>query len=142
MTAATTTEMSGQALEFALGDGHYCVGIETIDEIVKPDELTELPETPPQVAGVMDLRGETTTVLDPSLVLEVTTASSDKQIVIFDDEDERIGWLVDRVHSVRDLNDAEIDPVADNRYVDGLISDGDQFTIWVDPETVNGSVST
>lgn len=140
MTAATTMQTPEQVLEFALGDGHYCVGIETIDEIVKPEELTELPDTPRQVAGVMDLRGETTTVLDPSLILDVTAAGSDQQVVIFDDE-ERIGWLVDRVHSVRDLTDVELEPVADNRYVEGLISDGDRFTIWVDSESVNGSVT-
>ncbi|MFB6227526.1 MAG: chemotaxis protein CheW [Halobacteriales archaeon] len=142
MTAAAT-EVPEQVLEFTLGAERYCVGIDRIDEIVKPNEITELPDTPPQVEGVMDLRGEMTTIMNPRLVFDIHEDGESRQIVIFNrDHDHRLGWLVDHVHKVSNLADADVDPVTDNRYVNGVLSDGDRFVIWVDPDGVNGAVST
>lgn len=140
--AISAPDRPEQMLEFTLGEETYCVGIDAVDEIVNLDEITALPETPPAVAGAMDLRGEMTVIVKPKQLLDVSGESDSRQVIIFESEgDDRIGWLVDRVHRVRDTADAEVDTVADNRYVDGLISDGGQFTVWVDSSAVNASVN-
>lgn len=130
-----------QILEFTLGSGRYCVGIEEVDEIVSPNEITELPETPPATAGVMNLRGQTTTIVNPGAVFDIATSDDGKQVVIFDGGETQFGWLVDTVHEVREMPDPELDPVADNEYVNGLVSDGEEFSIWVDAETIHSSLS-
>ncbi|WP_302081295.1 chemotaxis protein CheW [Salinibaculum rarum] len=141
MTAAVAVpSVPEQVLEFTLGDEQYCLGIDRIEEIVRAEEITTLPNTSPGVAGVMDLRGETTTILDLTTVLSVHSDKTSQQVIILD-SDERIGWLVDRVNRVSGLDDADIDSGPDSAYISGLISDGEEFVIWVDAEAVNESVS-
>lgn len=130
-----------QMLEFVLGTEHYCVGIDEVDEIVGPGEITALPDTQPAIAGVMDLRGEMTTIVRPALLFDVATDDERKQVIILDGDDERFGWLVDSVQAVSERSDPERDPAADNQYVTGLFNDGEQFTIWVDVEAIHGSLS-
>jgi len=88
----------------------------------------------------MDLRGETTTILDPARLLDVAGERSGEQVVVLDDADRR-GWLVDRVHRVRGLRDVTVDTVPESPLINGVVSDGDRFTVWVDPDTVTGAVS-
>jgi len=141
MTAAVSAaDRPEQVLEFTLGADRYCVAIDHVEEIVRADDLTPLPDTPPQVAGVMDLRGTSTTILDPTTVLGVDTPETGRQVVVFHGE-ESIGWLVDRVHRVSTLDDVDIDTVPESPSVDGVISDGGRFIIWVEPGTINDSVA-
>ena len=139
-TAAPELTPPDQILEFALGEQRYCVSIEAVVEIVRSKELTSIPDSPPQIAGMTDLRGQTTTVLDLTRIFDIQTSGDRKQIIIIEGE-ERIGWLVDRVRAVSSLQDVHVDTVDDSPYVTGVIND-DGFIIWVESETVNGSVST
>jgi purine-binding chemotaxis protein CheW len=141
-TAGAVADGTDMVLEFALGEERYCVAIGTVSEIVRPDDVTALPDTPAHVAGVMDLRGTTTTVVNPKLVLDTESLGGCRQVIIFDDDaGVQTGWLVDRVRRVTELGDADLDTAVDSEYVIGLVSDDEEFTIWVDPARVNGSVS-
>lgn len=139
-TTPPELEPPEQVLRFTLGEQRYCVSIERVEEIVRAETLTSLPESPPAVAGVMDLRGETTTILDPSRVFDTGSTRESQQVIIFGGDD-RIGWLVDRVDQVRDLDDVAVDPAPESEYVSGLVSLEDGFILWVEPQTVNGAVS-
>lgn len=133
-----TIEVPDQVLEFTLGEERYCVAIDAVDEIVRSSAITELPDSPSHVVGMMDLRGETTLVVDPKRIFNTGTGDGADQVVIFDGgESTQVGWLVDRVHKVDDLVDPELDPVEDNRHINGVVSEDDQFTLWVDPDEVN-----
>ncbi|MFC6757004.1 MULTISPECIES: chemotaxis protein CheW [Haloarcula] len=140
MTAAVAGDaLPEQVLEFTLGAERYCVGLDDVEEIVTADSVTPLPNTAPAVAGVMDLRGSTTTIIDPSVVLEVPDTHQYQQVVVFDGED-RLGWLVDSVERVSGFRDAAVDTVPDSPYLNGVISDDGQFTIWLDPAAVTSAV--
>lgn len=143
MTAQATLEVPEQVLEFTLGEEQFCVGIESVDEIVKTSELTELPDSPRHVVGMMDLRGETTIVVNPKRVFDITDDGGTDQVIIFDhdEDDQQVGWLVDRAHRVSALEDPELDPVEDNQYINGVVSGDGEFTLWVDPIRVNSSVT-
>lgn len=139
--AETDVRIPEQVVEFSLGTERYCVGIDAVDEIVSAGELTAMPDTPPAVAGVMDLRGEMTTIVELESLFDVATTSSNKQVVIVERAQQRLGWLVDAVDSVRDSPAPDCDPVADNRFVNGLISDAEQFILWVDPDAIHSSLN-
>jgi purine-binding chemotaxis protein CheW len=129
-----------QVLEFTLGEERYCLDIEMVDEIVKPGEVTVLPDVPPDVVGMMDLRGETTTLIDPAVTLGVDTTPDSQRVIVFDtDGEERLGWLVDQVRSVVELDASVVEPGIDSEYVEGLVTGGDQFVLWLDPDQVNDS---
>lgn len=49
---------------FVVGDVRYAIDISRVREIVNPLEVTALPYTPPEVAGVADHRGDVIPVID------------------------------------------------------------------------------
>lgn len=130
--------MTDQVLVFTLGDTKYCVGIDTINEIVEKGDLTAIPNAADHVRGVMDLRGLTTTIIDPKLVLDTGTATDPERVIIFETETERpVGWLVDQVHEVADVSADEIESVSDEETVRGVIRSDERFIIWIDPSAVH-----
>jgi len=125
-----------KVLEFALGDETYCLDIGVIDEIVDAGDLTRVPNAPPHVEGVMDLRGRTTTIVDPKTLFSIDATGTRERIVVFDDEQVRaggtVGWIVDEVFQVRDVEPAAVDDgtAADDP---GIVTADDRFVVWVTP---------
>ncbi|MFB6196726.1 MAG: chemotaxis protein CheW [Halobacteriaceae archaeon] len=132
--------MTDQVLVFTLKDTQYCVAIDTINEIVEKDDLTAVPNTAEHVRGVMDLRGETTTIIDPKLVLDTGEKTDADRVIIFETGgDQPVGWLVDNVHEVADVDEADIESVSDENTIRGVIRMDECFIIWIDPSAVNMS---
>ncbi|WP_340099365.1 chemotaxis protein CheW [Salinibaculum salinum] len=131
-----------QVLEFILGEERYCLTIDAVNEIVKATEVTPMPDTPPAVVGMMDLRGNTTAIVNPKRVFETAEETPGEQVIIFDDDsDQQFGWLVDRVLKVETLQNPETEPVEDNQFVSGVVSRDGEFTLWVDPDCVHEQFS-
>jgi len=134
-------EEETRVLEFQLGDEYYCLDIEYIEEIVKEETITRVPNTPDFVEGVVDLRGQITTILNPKVTIEKEDTTPGDLIVVFDSgsfEDQgHVGWVVDDVRQVSPITDTQVsDPPVDESYVNGVIDrgDDDQFVIWTSPE--------
>jgi purine-binding chemotaxis protein CheW len=136
----------GQVLEFKLGEETYCVSIDHVTEIVDIGELTAVPNSPPHVQGVMDLRGRTTSIVDPKVVFDIDTDREANRIIVFDPEivedQAAAGWLVDEVDQVVQVSGSDVDesPAADEEAIHGVIKgDDDSFVIWVDPAAVHSA---
>lgn len=131
-----------QVLEFELGDERYCVDIGYVAEIVDVGSLTAVPNAPDYVEGVMDLRGRTTSIVDPKVIFDIEERRDPKRIVVFDPEavgeDGAIGWLVDEVDQVTDATADDVDPapVEDDQGVKGVLKRGADFAIWVEPSSI------
>ena len=129
-----------KVLEFGLGDGTYCLDIGVIDEIVDAGELTRIPNSPDHVEGVMDLRGRTTTIVDPKTLFGIDEAGRRGRIVVFDDdkvdESGTVGWMVDEVFQVRDVvpDDVDAGTTADDAGVNGIVKSDERFVVWVTPD--------
>lgn len=142
-SAVASVEPPAQVLVFSLADEEYCVGIDWIDEIVKAEAVRPIPDTPRMVDGVMDLRGETTTIVDPTVPFGVTGSAADQQVIIFETDSERsVGWLVDYADRVRDFENPDLEAVEDNRYINGIVQANDEFILWVDPTQVNEQIAS
>lgn len=142
---------TGQVLEFELGAETYCVSVDCVTEIVDRGEVTVVPNTPAYVEGVMDLRGRTTSVVDPKVIFGVGTDQEPRRIIVFDpavvEDRTAVGWLVDDVHQVVDVDGDAVSesPTQDDEAVHGVVKNGDGdgsgdggFVIWVDPAAVHG----
>jgi len=134
----------GQVLEFELGSETYCVSIDHVTEIVDVGEVTSVPNSPRHVRGVMDLRGRTTSIVDPKVVFGIDDAGAERRIIVFDPEiiadQEAAGWLVDEVHQVRQIDDDDVDgsPAgSDSTSIKGVVKREGGFVIWVDPVAVH-----
>lgn len=137
-TAAEDEEI--QVVEFSLGEKSYCVSIGEVSELVDMRELTDVPDSAANVEGVMDLRGVTTTVIDPRVDLDVAADGARDRVIVFDDgsgNQGSIGWVVDEVKEVLTVSMDDIDADEQSELVKGLIKQDDEFTIWLDPAQIN-----
>jgi purine-binding chemotaxis protein CheW len=140
-TATEAANEETRVLEFTLDDEHYCLDIQYIEEIVKQETITRVPNTPEFVEGVVDLRGQITTILNPKVTLEKDNDDPGELIVVFDGEafedQGYIGWIVDDVRQVSPITDSEVnDPPMGESYINGVVDrdDEEQFVIWTTPE--------
>jgi len=135
---------NGQVLEFELGEETYCVSIDHVTEIVDIGELTSVPNSPPHVEGVMDLRGRTTSIVNPKTVFDIDADTDSRRIIVFEPEivsdQAAAGWLVDEVEQVVQVDHSDVDesPAEDEQAIQGVIKqESGEFVIWVDPEAVH-----
>lgn len=123
-------------LEFSLGDGRYCMDIANVDEIVDADEeITPVPNSDPQVVGVVDLRGQTTTVVDPKVALDVDGETTGRRIVVLSGHEGK-GLLIDDVHQVERVDADAVDESTATDTTRGVIRRDDRFVVWVDPDNL------
>lgn len=140
-TTKSTQKARTHVLEFDLGDNRYCVDIGYVAEIVNTDELTPIPNTPPHIEGVMDLRGETTKIVNLRKIFSDGTGGDElgDRIIVFKrrrDSSERIGWLADEVHQVRELQTELVDTSVEGSEIAGIVRRDDDFVLWIDPTAV------
>ena len=134
----TASGTETQVLEFRLEGRRYCVDIGHVDEIVDKEDLTELPNTPGHVEGVMDLRATTTTIVNPKAVLEIGGEATGERVIVFESDGERtVGWVIDEVDQVVRIDADDLDDSVDGESVEGVVRRDDGFVVWVDPATIN-----
>ena len=126
-------------LEFVLGDERYCLDITFIEQIVERGTVTRIPNAPDFVEGVIDLRGDITTVIDPMETLAAESEGEGDLIVVFDstrmDDEWSVGWAVDGVRRVStvSLSTVKESPV-DEPWINGVVNrDDGEFVIWTEP---------
>ena len=126
-------------LEFVLGDERYCLDITFIEQIVERGTVTRIPNAPDFVEGVIDLRGDITTVIDPMETLAAESEDEGDLIVVFDstrmDDEWSVGWAVDGVRRVStvSLSAVKESPV-DEPWINGVVNrDDGEFVIWTEP---------
>ena len=127
-----------RVLEFDLGDERYCLAIEHVEEIVKRETITRVPNTPDYVEGVVDLRGQITTILDPKVLLDIDAEGSKELIVVFDpdgfEDQGAIGWVVDDVNQVTPISADDVnDSPVEQDGINGVVDRDDEFVIWTTP---------
>ncbi|USZ68135.1 chemotaxis protein CheW [Halorussus salilacus] len=103
-----------QVVEFRLGEDYCAVDIDEVDGIVEIKKVTRIPRTPDPIDGVMDLRGETTAIIDPREFLGVegeAPDTDDQNVLVLDraDDKQKIGIRVDEVLEVATYAEDRID---------------------------------
>lgn len=101
-----------QYLTFALKGQPYGVPIEAIREINRVTDITPVPQTPPFVAGVMNLRGKVIPVVDLRMKfgMEETAHTKHTCIIVIESDTGHVGMIVDAVSGVIDLTEEQIEP--------------------------------
>ena len=114
---------------FFIGEGLYGIDILNIQEINRHVGVTVVPQAPPYVEGVLNLRGRIVTVIDlgKKLGLLPTAPGRERRNIIIDSEDEYIGLMVDRICDVTRADREKMEPAPANiggvqgRYFDGVV---------------------
>jgi purine-binding chemotaxis protein CheW len=88
-----------QVLSFEVGTQTYCVPVNSVREIRGVTPPTQLPDAPPYVRGVINLRGQVMPVIDLSQRLGKGPAvdGARQVIIVVEHHDDVAGLLVDAV---------------------------------------------
>lgn len=129
---------------FYVGETLMGIEIRQVEEINRLLEVTPVPQAPPYVRGVINLRGEVVTVIDlrQMLGLPAAVAARDSRNVIVDSHGERIGLMVDRVADVVETSADAIDRPppnlsgVDGRFFAGVCQLATGLLVLLDVEAV------
>jgi purine-binding chemotaxis protein CheW len=102
----------GRYLTFALGRESFGLEISYVKEIVGMQPITELPEVPAYVKGIINLRGKIIPVIDMRLKFgkELSDYTDRTCIIVVDIQDISVGLIVDNVTEVLAIDDSNIVP--------------------------------
>ncbi len=100
-------------VEFGLGQELYAMDIQLAREIVEMMPITHIPRAPDYIAGIMNLRGEITTVIDLKRLIQIPGApGAGQKIIVLVAEatgGSNLGIIVDDVHSVIQVTENDIE---------------------------------
>jgi purine-binding chemotaxis protein CheW len=108
-TAADATEF----ISFAVGDEQYGVNIMAVREIKDWSVITQLPNQPDYMRGVLNLRGVIVPIIDLRCRFGngLTDATPMHVIIVIQIEGETVGLLADRVLDIIAVDPTQIQPV-------------------------------
>ncbi len=97
-------------LSFRLGASRHALPLGQVQEVVELAVLTRLPQAPPAVLGVLDLRGTPLVVLDLGLKLGAgaTRTTRFSCVVVVEWAGGQVGLLVERVEGLIEVGAGEI----------------------------------
>ena len=133
MAAINSTNFGGETIEiiaFRIHDQEFCVKTTSIREIRGWAPSTPIPHSPPDVVGVMNLRGSVIPIIDLAYKLGMNsiTANERSAIVVAEVHNMVIGMLVDRVSDILTIAASQVQPVPevtasfDKSYSEGIIA--------------------
>lgn len=102
----------GKFLTFSLGDEEYGIAVLCVKEIVGLLPITRVPNLPPQVSGVVNLRGKVVPVVDLRARLGMPHQAPTRRsciVVVRPSATAMLGLLVDSVLEVRPIPAEEVD---------------------------------
>lgn len=134
-----------QVVIFKLGDERYGVETSQVKEIIKVEEITSIPNAPDYVEGVINLRGQITTIINlrRRFGMEPKPIDNDTRIIVFEHKGSTIGMMVDTVTEVRYLAKKDIEELpnivtnrSESKFLTGVGKLPDGLLILVDLEKV------
>ncbi|MCK9579188.1 MAG: chemotaxis protein CheW [Methanoregula sp.] len=140
-----------QVVEFLLGKERYAVDLFDVREVVEYTSITQLPNTPTYMKGIIDLRGEITTIIDLKERLNIMEKSDqpieNSRIIVLDEKitKAKTGILVDDVLAVStfertDIDDTSASAGSEDAAILGIIKkkikdreqERNELIIWID----------
>ncbi|GAB4369448.1 MAG: chemotaxis protein CheW [Spirochaetales bacterium] len=132
---------------FSLGGKDYGIDIMKVKEIAKFTQFTYVPNTPPFVRGVYNLRGEIISIIDLRAFFHLPVSPRQDGVengLILRLEDYLIGVIVDSIDKVVGIDSEEIQPPhpifgdINIKYISGVVEYNDTLYLILDVEKLFG----
>lgn len=129
-----------QLVSFNLGPEEYAVEVLKVREIIRMTSITHIPNTPPSVEGIINLRGKVIPIVSLRSRFSMTEAETDHhtRIMVMDIAGKLMGFIVDGVSEVIRISSNEIQPppsmVAggqDQDFICGVIQHADHLLLML-----------
>jgi len=132
----------GRFLTFTLGKESYGIEIKYVTEIIGIQAITEIPELPEYVRGIINLRGKIIPVMDIRLRFKKEPRDYNDRtcVIVVDIKDVSIGLIVDTVAEVITIPEQDIvEPPQmnkgfNNRYIKRIGKVGSEVKLLLDCE--------
>lgn len=105
-----------QIIVFTLGDKHYAINTEKVDEISKTMPFTQVPNSLNWVEGLINLRGNVVTLINLCKLLHQDDDKCYNNIIIINTNDEKIGVLVKDIKEVVEIEENDIQKITDEEF--------------------------
>ena len=101
-----------QFVSFRLSDEEYGIPILRVQEIIRYEELTRIPQSEEFIDGVLNLRGRVVPVIDlrKRFILTDAERNNATRIVVVEIDNQVVGLVVDAVNEVQTIEENQIDP--------------------------------
>jgi len=127
-------------LTFHLAGEDYGIEIRYVTEIIGIQKITDVPDMPPFIRGVINLRGKVIPVMDVRTRFRLPARDYDERtcIIVVDISNCAIGLVVDQVNEVADIPEAQVEPPpktgkgTSSRFIKGMGKMGDEVKILLD----------
>ncbi len=142
--AAMRAESTNQIVGFRLANEEYGVDIMRVQEIILPGEITQMPEVPDYICGLINLRGHVIPIVDlrQRFGLPVSERDEHTRIIVVNVGNKTIGMVVDAVNEVLRINEAQLEPPPssivgiEHVYIKALVKFEDKLLILLDIESI------
>ena len=129
----------GKYLTFSLGNEFYGIEIKHVTEIIGIQPVTEIPELPEHIKGIINLRGKIIPVMDVRLRFKKPPKEYNDRtcVVVIDIKDVSVGLIVDSVSEVLSINEEDIVSPPNvkkdgNKYIKAIGKVGDEIKLILD----------
>jgi purine-binding chemotaxis protein CheW len=132
-------------LNFKIGSESYGISIRYVREIVELQKISEVPDMPAYVKGVINLRGKVIPVVDIRLRFRFDPREYDDRtcIIVVMMNNSAIGFIVDTVEDVLEIPESQIEPApgfrtvsGKEKYISGMGKVGESVKILLDVEKI------
>lgn len=129
-------------LTFHLAGEDYGIDIAYVTEIIGIQKITEVPDMPEFIRGVINLRGKVIPVMDVRLRFAMAERDYDERtcIIVVDINGTAVGLVVDEVREVADIPEDQVEPPPEtgkgksSRYLKGMGKMDDEVKILLNVE--------
>ena len=131
-----------QLVSFKLGKETFAVNVSQVREIGKVEEITHVPKMPDFIEGVMNLRGQITTIIDLRhrfAISGLDSQGAQARIIVAEIGENQLGIIVDSVQDVMRVSPKTISPppkmIASNvdaQFLTGICKLPDQLIMLLD----------
>jgi purine-binding chemotaxis protein CheW len=137
-------DMDNKYLTFFLADEVYGVEISYVTEIIGIQKITNIPEMPEYIRGVINLRGKVIPVMDVRTRFHMNQREYDERtcIIVVDISGTTVGLVVDEVSEVADIPMDQVEPPPmgrqgkGNAFIKGMGKSGDSVKILLNVEAL------
>ncbi|MFO7819232.1 MAG: chemotaxis protein CheW [Halanaerobacter sp.] len=131
--------IENQFIGFQLEDQEFGIGIDKVDEIIPPEEVTNLPGTADFIEGMIDLRGEVIIIVDLRRRLDFEEAPLEEtRIMVVELDRAKVGFIVDDASEVIKITPEQISAPSGgvagikDEYLDGVARLDERLVILLD----------
>lgn len=133
-----------QVVSFRLANEEYGLNIMRVQEIILMGNITEIPEVPAYIRGLINLRGKVIPIVDlrKRFGLDVSDTNESTRIIVVNADGNTFGIVVDGVSEVLRIEADQIEPPPtgllglEQAYIKGLVKMGEKIMILLNMDTI------